>query len=74
MWPNASKFDPERWLTGETAPSQYTFPVFNAGPRRCLGMRMAMVEIAMLTSMILQRFTIKPTPGMCLVDGIVATN
>ena len=39
------------------------FPVFKAGPRVCLGQRMAMVEAATLLSMLLQRFTFRLAPG-----------
>lgn len=41
---DADKFRPERWL-GRDAPSPYEYPVFNAGPRECLGKRLASVEM-----------------------------
>ena len=63
IWPNALKFDPDRWLTSDPAPSAYKYPVFNAGPRLCLGMRLGLTETAMLTAMVLQKYKITASPG-----------
>jgi len=41
---DADEFKPERWL-GKDFPSLYAYPVFNAGPRECLGRRLAWVEM-----------------------------
>jgi len=41
---DADEFKPERWLNRDF-PSLYTYPVFNAGPRECLGKRLAWVEM-----------------------------
>lgn len=41
---DAEKFRPERW-EGRDFPSLYTYTVFNAGPRECLGKRLAWVEM-----------------------------
>ena len=50
---DASEFRPERWLEMEAAKSPYENPVFHAGPRECLGKRLAMLEMkAMLCSLI----------------------
>merc|ERR1712003_320773 len=45
---DAAEFKPERWLTMEVVPDSYTNPVFHAGPRECLGKRLAMVEMKAL--------------------------
>jgi len=42
---DACVFRPERWLEQKLAPDNYTYPVFNAGPRECLGRRLAQVEM-----------------------------
>ena len=55
-------FKPERWIPFK-APSQYEFPVFQAGPRVCLGMDMALFEAKLLTCMLLQRFSFAPREG-----------
>ncbi|CAE7878912.1 CYP86B1 [Symbiodinium microadriaticum] len=50
---DASEFRPERWLEMEAPKSPYENPVFHAGPRECLGKRLAMLEMkAMLCSLI----------------------
>jgi cytochrome P450 len=56
LWPDPLKVQPERWI-GKSKPSQYHFPVFQAGPRICLGMNMAYFEAKLLTIMTLQNFT-----------------
>merc|ERR1712203_665635 len=45
---DAGEFKPERWLNVEVAPDSYTNPVFHAGPRECLGKRLALVEMKAL--------------------------
>eukprot|EP00930_Biecheleria_cincta_P046614 TRINITY_DN32166_c0_g1_i1.p1 TRINITY_DN32166_c0_g1~~TRINITY_DN32166_c0_g1_i1.p1 ORF type:complete len:550 (-),score=94.88 TRINITY_DN32166_c0_g1_i1:91-1740(-) len=42
---DASEFKPERWLAMEEPVSNFVYPVFNAGPRECLGRRLAYVEM-----------------------------
>eukprot|EP00930_Biecheleria_cincta_P043596 TRINITY_DN29920_c0_g1_i1.p1 TRINITY_DN29920_c0_g1~~TRINITY_DN29920_c0_g1_i1.p1 ORF type:complete len:520 (+),score=105.26 TRINITY_DN29920_c0_g1_i1:87-1646(+) len=42
---DAGEFRPERWLELQEPPSPYKFPVFNAGPRECLGKRLAYLEM-----------------------------
>ncbi|KAJ1553640.1 hypothetical protein HK405_007340 [Cladochytrium tenue] len=42
---DAAEFRPARWLDPASwSPSAYEYPVFNAGPRTCLGKNMAEVE------------------------------
>merc|ERR1712039_492525 len=45
---DAAEFRPERWLTKQAMPDSYANPVFHAGPRECLGKRLAMVEMKAL--------------------------
>lgn len=51
---DAEDFRPERWLSMETPPTPYAYPVFHAGPRECLGKRLAMVEMKALLCMVLR--------------------
>merc|ERR1712196_100831 len=53
------EFKPERWI-GKPLPSNFDFPVFQAGPRICLGMNMALFEAGVLVANLMQRFKILP--------------
>ncbi|RZC62563.1 hypothetical protein C5167_024316 [Papaver somniferum] len=63
-----SEFKPERWLeidkaTGKlhfVAKDSFTYPVFQAAPRICLGKEMAFLQMKMLVVEILRRFQVVP--------------
>jgi cytochrome P450 len=61
-FPNARRFDPQRWLNGAaqgaTSTKRVAMP-FGAGPRLCPGRYLAMVEIKMMMSMLLSSFDIE---------------
>ncbi|GFS94477.1 uncharacterized protein NPIL_75891 [Nephila pilipes] len=42
---------------------QYAYLPFGAGPRNCLGMRFALLEIKMCLANVLRHFRIKPLPS-----------
>ena len=53
------EFKPDRFLMADgkmKKPSEYAFPVFQAGPRVCLGQSMALYEAGILTTLILQKY------------------
>ncbi|MCL7043300.1 hypothetical protein MKW94_017858 [Papaver nudicaule] len=62
------EFKPERWLemdkgTGKShfvARDSYTYPVFHAGPRICLGKEMSFLQMKMLVVETLRRFRVVP--------------
>ncbi|KAI9174115.1 hypothetical protein LWI28_012151 [Acer negundo] len=61
------EFNPGRWFNepgSENGPlkavSPYKFPVFQAGPRVCLGKEMAFIQMKYVVGSILRRFTIEP--------------
>jgi cytochrome P450 len=56
---DAEKFRPERWLEMNEAPGNYKYPVFNAGPRECLGRRLALVEMKTCLAMLLPALKLK---------------
>eukprot|EP00656_Telonema_subtile_P025637 TRINITY_DN2767_c0_g1_i4.p1 TRINITY_DN2767_c0_g1~~TRINITY_DN2767_c0_g1_i4.p1 ORF type:complete len:130 (+),score=34.78 TRINITY_DN2767_c0_g1_i4:177-566(+) len=58
LYPNPEQFRPERWLLDGKfkAPSQFEYPVFQAGPRLCLGMNFALMEATVATTKLLQSF------------------
>lgn len=62
-FPEPSKFNPERFLPenrDQLVP--YTFLAFVAGPRNCVGMRLAMLELKLALATIISEYQIKNTP------------
>ncbi|OWZ03007.1 Cytochrome P450 [Phytophthora megakarya] len=57
------EFRPERWLEMSKRPSAYEFPNFQAGPRICLGMTMAILEVKYFIATTLRRFHVEIAPG-----------
>lgn len=65
---DAEVFRPERWLEREAPPDNYSYPVFNAGPRECLGRRLAMVEMKTCLAMLLPQVSFQlavPAEEIC---------
>ncbi|HEX6123717.1 MAG TPA: cytochrome P450, partial [Ktedonobacterales bacterium] len=64
IWGDAEVFRPERWLDGsmKDLPRGAYFP-FGLGPRMCIGMPLADMEMRLVLATILQRFTPVVVPG-----------
>uniref|UniRef100_K3WMJ0 Cytochrome P450 n=1 Tax=Globisporangium ultimum (strain ATCC 200006 / CBS 805.95 / DAOM BR144) TaxID=431595 RepID=K3WMJ0_GLOUD len=67
VWgPDAKEYKPERWIDPETGKiksvSAYKFPTFNAGPRICLGMNLALMEIKIVAASLLSKFHLELVP------------
>ncbi|GLJ19769.1 hypothetical protein SUGI_0358160 [Cryptomeria japonica] len=63
---DALEFKPERWIDKEGVCMKewdYKFPVFNAGPRLCLGRDIAYVNMKFMAANILSRYKVKVDPG-----------
>lgn len=81
IWgPDWAEFRPERWLEkvdGGTAGRKlafvgrdsFTYPVFQAGPRICLGREMAFLQMKRVVSGVLRRFRVVPA----MEEGIEPT-
>ncbi|KAK2978195.1 hypothetical protein RJ640_030368 [Escallonia rubra] len=57
------EFRPDRWFDEPgvmKAVSPYKFPVFQAGPRVCLGKEMAYIQMKYVVASVLRRFEIRP--------------
>jgi cytochrome P450 len=61
LFPDAELFKPERWEN--LNPSAFQYPTFQGGPRLCLGQHMAILEMKILMSMILQSYRIMLKPN-----------
>ncbi|GAB9473488.1 Cytochrome p450 86a2 [Globisporangium polare] len=57
---DALEFKPERWINPSTGAlvtvSPFKFPAFMAGPRVCLGKKLAKIELKMMLAVVLSRF------------------
>jgi len=67
-YPEPEAFRPERWIPF-TAPSQHEFPVFQAGPRICLGMDMALFEAKTAAVELLRHCRFEMVPGQNITYG-----
>lgn len=54
--PDALEFNPDRWDKMANMPSAYDFPIFQAGPRICLGESLAKFEAALLLGLLVDKF------------------
>ncbi|XP_060171547.1 cytochrome P450 94A1-like [Lycium barbarum] len=65
---NWAEFKPERWLNKDEVTGNwkfvskdvYAYPVFQAGPRICLGKEMAFLQMKRVVAGVLQRFKVVP--------------
>lgn len=63
-YPDPEKFDPERFSPeNKSKLPDYVYHPFGCGPRICLGMRFALVEIKAILFHLLLNFEVVPTPN-----------
>jgi cytochrome P450 len=55
---DACSFRPERWQEFPNKPSSFMFSAFNAGPRECLGRRLAEMEMTIFLATVLRDFDV----------------
>ncbi len=67
LYPDPSRFRPERWETID--PSPYEYLPFGAGPRRCLGATFAAMELKVVLPIVLQQFRIVLADGLKVDRG-----
>lgn len=66
LWPSPDSFIPERWLVKEGDP---LFPIkgawrpFELGPRQCIGIELAMIEMKVIVALMLRSFDFKVAYG-----------
>jgi len=61
VWPNANKYDPERWIN--STPEQLTemkrwFAPFSVGPRSCIGRNLAWLELKMILAAFIKTYDV----------------
>jgi cytochrome P450 len=74
FYDNPEAFRPERWLDGlmDRLPAGAYFP-FGDGPRRCIGQGFALLEAAIVTATLAQKFRFKLVPGHPVVAEPLVT-
>lgn len=71
LWSSSARqFDPSRWLA-QAPPSPADGPgvysnmmTFIDGPRRCVGYKLALMELKILLFTLIRNFTFEPVPGV----------
>ena len=67
-WESPGTFDPERFREDRaSARPTYAYFPFGGGPRRCVGMRFAMLEAQLILAVLGQSFSLRPKPGATVV-------
>lgn len=63
-WPDPERFDPERFRPEAVAARRkLAYIPFGAGPRRCLGERIALTKAQVIIPMLLARYRLRPASG-----------
>lgn len=61
VWPRANEFIPERWLVAQDHPlhpNKDAWRPFSMGPRNCIGLELAMVEIKLVAALVCREFDV----------------
>ncbi len=78
VFADPDRFDPDRFAPprAEDKATPYSLVTFGGGPRVCIGMSFARVEIVAMAMWVLRSYTLTPIEGQALMhrcDGIIAS-
>jgi cytochrome P450 len=63
FWNNPEQFDPGRFVGEHPERPRFAYMPFGGGPRQCIGMHLALMEMRLVLAMILQRYEVSPLEG-----------
>ncbi len=64
LWPNADRFDPERFMGEQPREREQMFLAFGSGPRVCVGAAFATTESTLILGRLLRRYDFEPENPM----------
>ena len=71
---DADEFNPDRFYSGQVDSSSIVFHPFGGGPRMCLGMRFALIEMKICIGRLLFDYEVLEKPGSRInfkCDGLI---
>jgi cytochrome P450 len=70
FWADPERFDPERFVPGqEERRHRFAFFPYGGGPRQCIGLHLANLQMAVAVAAIARRFDLAVVPGHPIVHG-----
>jgi cytochrome P450 len=73
FWERPDEFRPERFTAGGPDRHEFAYLPFAAGPRGCIGEGFAMTEIVLVLATVLQRYRLRPAPGLVVEPAPLIT-
>jgi cytochrome P450 len=72
FWPEPERFNPDRWLEpGEQ--HRLAYMPFGAGPRKCIGNNLALMEGQLILASVLQQYELHLEPGQTVIPEQAVT-
>jgi cytochrome P450 len=74
FWTNPEAFDPERFEPGRSVGRlRYAYFPYGGGPRQCIGLHLANLQLCIAVGMIARRFDLAMTPGHPIAHGALVS-
>lgn len=71
LFPDPDVFDPDRWITAR--PDRTAYLPFGAGPRKCIGDRLALIQAPLILASIAARWRLRPIDDRAVRPSLRAT-
>ena len=73
FWPEPETFNPNRWLEPAENRHRLAYMPFGAGPRKCIGNNLALMEGQLILASVLQQFELYLEPGQTVIPEQAVT-